>query len=100
MVCLLFDAKPLPEQMLTYCQLDHQEQTLVKFESQYKTFHSRKCTWKCRLRNGGHIVRGDELIDGFYVDVIAYQSHEFNADEANLRYSCYRAFLRLSLMLI
>ena len=45
----LFGAKPFPVPMLTYCQLDHQEQTSVKFESEYKTFHSWKGNWKCRL---------------------------------------------------
>ena len=33
-----------------------------------KTFHSRKCIWKGRLRNGGHFVQGDWLVstaDGF-----------------------------------
>ena len=33
MACRLFGAKPLPEPMLTFCQLDPQEQTSVKFES-------------------------------------------------------------------
>ena len=31
----------------------------MKFKSQYKIFHLRKCIWKCRLRNGGHFVPGD-----------------------------------------
>ena len=44
MACRLFGAKPVPEPMPTYCQLDPQEQTSVKFESKYKTFHS----WKCK----------------------------------------------------
>ena len=26
-------------------------------------FHSRKCIWKYRLRNGGHFVQGDELLE-------------------------------------
>ena len=56
MACRLFGAKPLPEPMFTFCQLDHQEHTSVKFESKYKTFNSRKCIWKCRLRNCGHLV--------------------------------------------
>ena len=30
--------------------------TSVKFQSEFKHFHSSKCTWKCRLRNGGHFV--------------------------------------------
>ena len=32
MACRLLGAKPLPELMLTYCQLDPQEQSSVKFE--------------------------------------------------------------------
>ena len=36
MACRLFGAKPLPEPMLTCCQLDHKEQTSVKFESKSK----------------------------------------------------------------
>ena len=43
--------------MLGYCQLDPWEQTSVKFHSKYKTFHSRKCFRKHRLRNGGHFVQ-------------------------------------------
>ena len=40
MACRLFGTKPLPEPMLTYCQLDPWEQTSVEIESKYKTFHS------------------------------------------------------------
>ena len=29
----------------------------MKFESQYKTFHSWKCIWKHRPRNGSHLSR-------------------------------------------
>ena len=32
------------------------EQTSVKFQSELKHFHSRKCTWNCRLRNGVHFL--------------------------------------------
>ena len=28
----------------------------MKFQSVFKYFHSRKCTWTCRLRNGVHFV--------------------------------------------
>ena len=59
MACRLFGAKPLPEPMLTYCKLDHGEQTLVKFESKYKPFHPWKCISKCRLRNSNHFVQGE-----------------------------------------
>ena len=49
LACRLFGAKPLPEPMLAYWQLDSWEQISVKFESEFYHFHSRKCTWKCRL---------------------------------------------------
>ena len=40
MACRLFGAKPLPETMLVYCQLDPWEQTSVKFEWEFYHFHS------------------------------------------------------------
>ena len=49
MACRLFGAKPLPEQMLIYCQLDYREQVSVKFESEFYHFHSTKSIWKCCL---------------------------------------------------
>ena len=52
MACRLFSTKPLSKPRLVYFQLDPQEQTSEKFLSKYKTFHSRKCIWKYRLRNG------------------------------------------------
>ena len=39
MTCRLFGDKPSPAPMLDYYQLDRYEQTSVKFESKYKTFH-------------------------------------------------------------
>ena len=42
----MFGAKPLPEPMLPYCQLDSWEQISVKFEFEFYHFHSRKCIWK------------------------------------------------------
>ena len=55
----LFGAKPLSKPLLVDCQLDHQEQTSVKFETKYKTFFSGKCIWKYRPRNGCHFVQGE-----------------------------------------
>ena len=49
MACLLFGAKPISELMLAYYQLDHGEQILMKFESQFNHFH-----WKYHLQNNGH----------------------------------------------
>ena len=67
MACRLFGAKPLSKPMLGYCQLDHQEQTSVKFKMKYKTFHSRKCIWKYRLRNGGHFLQGEMTQMGLFM---------------------------------
>ena len=53
----LFSAKPLPKRMMTYCQLEHKEETSVKFEPKYEVFNSCKRIWKDRLRNGGHFVQ-------------------------------------------
>ena len=55
-VCRLFGAKPLSEPMLPYCQLHPAEHISVKFYIKFKRFHSRECTWRCRLQNGDHFV--------------------------------------------
>ena len=52
----LFGTKPLSETMLPYCQLDHKEHISVKFYFKFKSFYSRKRTWKCHLRNGSNFV--------------------------------------------
>ena len=58
MACYLFTAKPLPERMLTYCQLDTKEQMPVKFKSKLTKMHwkmsSRKWTlqWRHNGRDG------------------------------------------------
>ena len=49
MACRLFSAKPLPEPMLAYCQLDSWEHISVKYELKFHHFHSRKCNWKYHL---------------------------------------------------
>ena len=43
MACRLFGAKPLPEPMLAYCQLDYREQISLKVEPKLYHIHSRKC---------------------------------------------------------
>ena len=54
MACCLGGTKPLPEPMMTYCQFDPWEQTLVKYESNHNNFYSRKYISKCHLQNGSH----------------------------------------------
>ena len=62
MACRLLGAKPLPEPILAYCQLDSWEHISVKFESEFYHFHSRKCNWNYRLPKWRPFCpRGDEL---------------------------------------
>ena len=56
MACRLADTKPLSEPMLEYCELDPKEHISVRFYFKFKSFLSKKCTWKCRLRNGSHFI--------------------------------------------
>ena len=56
MACRLGGAKPLSEPMLICCQLDPKQHISMKFYLKFKYFHSRKCIWKCHLRNGGYFV--------------------------------------------
>ena len=56
MACHLFCAKSLSEPKLSCCQLDPKEYTSVNFFVKFKSFHSKKCTWKCHLRNSGHFA--------------------------------------------
>ena len=58
MACHLFIAKPLPEAMLSYHQLNPEQQTSVKVKSKYKS-RSCKCIWKYRLWNGCHFAQGE-----------------------------------------
>ena len=46
MACCLFDNEPLPEPMLTYCQLDPREWTSVKFESKYLMINMSSDKWR------------------------------------------------------
>ena len=76
MACRLFGAKPLPEPMLPYCQLDFWEHTSVKFESKYNPLHSWKFTWICRFGNGGYFVQGEKLrLDHFRYLSIQWDLH-------------------------
>ena len=59
MDCRLDGTKPLSEPMLTYCQLEPREHISMKLYLKFKYFHSRKCIWTCRLRDGGHFVEGE-----------------------------------------
>ena len=58
MVCHLYDIKPLPEPVLTYCHLDPNR--LNRFSEIWNTIENflleKKIIWKCCLSNGGHFV--------------------------------------------
>ena len=65
MACRLFGAKPVPEPMLAYCQLDSREQISVKFEVEFYHFYSRKCISNCHMPKWRSFCpRRDELIKG------------------------------------
>ena len=49
MDCRLFGTRPLPEPMMNFSQLNSWEQILMKFESEFYHFYSRKCIWNCCL---------------------------------------------------
>ena len=57
MACHLFGAKPLPEPMLAYCQLDPQEQTSVKFQPKYKILIDENAFENIVCQIGGHFVQ-------------------------------------------
>ena len=64
----LFGAKPLPEPMLNYCQLDSWEQISVEFESEFYQFHSRKCIWNCRLAKWRSFCPGCKWVNNWYLE--------------------------------
>ena len=93
MDCRLFDANPLPELMLSYCQFGSWEEISVKFESELYHFHSRKCTWKCRLPKWRPFcLPGDELMLALYMEgTRAWFLSKMSKVSANERrqYMCY-----------
>ena len=44
MACRRLCAKPLPEQMLAYCQSEPLKQISMKLESKYEPFHTVNCS--------------------------------------------------------
>ena len=46
----MFGDKPLSEPVMVYCQLDPREHISMKLYLKFKSFHSRKCIWKCCLQ--------------------------------------------------
>ena len=73
MACRLCGAKPLSEPMLDNYELDPYEQTSVKSLSKFYHFRSRKCVWKCRLRNGGHFVSAS-MCSTFYRSLVTLRA--------------------------
>ena len=57
--CRLNGAKPLSEPLLKYHQLHPKEHISMILYLKFKYFHTRKCDWTCRLRNGSHLVQGE-----------------------------------------
>ena len=57
MACSLFSTKPLPEPVVTYCQLDPQEHISMKYNLKFKHFHSWKyvCSGLSVLTHWGQV---------------------------------------------
>ena len=93
--CRMFGAKPLPEPMPGYSQLDSWEQISMKFESKFYHFHSRKCNWKCRLSKWWPFCPGgDELITRLTFRCVSlwFGSSQF------YQYSFFKCIISLALM--
>ena len=79
MACSLFDAEPLSEPMLPYCALDLKKHMSVRFYLRFWSFHSEKCTWKCRLPEwrpccpGGNKLIISKIICSFVVIIASVQ---------------------------
>ena len=47
--CCLFGTESLPEQVMTFCQMDPWDKVQRDFLSKLKHLHWQNCIWKCRL---------------------------------------------------
>ena len=56
MICRLFDAKPYPESILTYCQLNLGEENAIKFNQNKRVFLQEN-TIKMSFENVDHFVQ-------------------------------------------
>ena len=63
MACLLFDAKPLPEPMLVYCQSHSWEQISVKFDSEFLSFSFKKMHLKLSSAKMAAIFSRERWVD-------------------------------------
>ena len=55
----LFGAKPLPEPLLDYCQLDSWVQVSLKFERNFIIFIQENAFENVFCQSGGHFVQGE-----------------------------------------
>ena len=76
MACRLNGAKPLSELVLTYCQLYHKETHFNEILFEIQIF-SRKCTWKCRLEDGGHFVSASMCCNGGHILTLSRRTSWF-----------------------
>ena len=60
MACRLFGAKSLHEPVLPMFNLYLRNN--LQWNLNLKKINSCKCTWKCRLRDGGHFVQGGDKL--------------------------------------
>ena len=65
--------QPLSEPRKTYCQSDPEEQISMKFYLKFKSFHSRKCIWKC-LKTGMYFVSAPSLYPSIVCPPLSWHS--------------------------
>ena len=71
MACRLFGAKPLPEAMLAFCQLDSWKQISVTIESEFYHFQLRKRISKCCLPEWQPFCPGGDELKAVTLDLAA-----------------------------
>ena len=76
MACRLIGSEPLPEPMLTYCELDPWEGTSVKFEWNTKLFIEEDAFENAVCEMATILSRGDELIRPDVTDSIVMMLHD------------------------
>ena len=61
MVCRLLRAKPLPEPIMILCRSEPVEYISIRFSFIFNHFQSKKCIWKCCLKNLRYFVSVNAL---------------------------------------
>ena len=78
----LFGNNPLSEPMMVYCQLDPKEHITMKFYFKLKSFHSRTCIWKYRLKKMVAILFWPECVKWYESEKISRAAKDTESQRA------------------